>query len=424
VLFRSTLKNILSYSEHKKPPVHAARIIAKKCLESLEFYHAKGMMHHDVKPENFLVYLHENELPSNLEIELIDFSLSTFMKSSKNQNVITLWWRPLELFLKSCNHSNTVDVWSLGLVILELLTGRNLFRGTKTPTRIVEIIFYYWGYPCKADWPELHSCFKLNEEGKIPTDNLLYGLYNDEFITYKSFLPIFSLFFKLNGKDRISCQDLLKHEFFAHVPFEKEIQESNAWFVSAINFANQEKFKYFPSNVVDPLPKSYGIYSWSKSMELLTPIKSIKKSKSLKRQRVDESNDFLPNLERIISSKDFIVSLCTTFTIPKTELIEENFNYQSTRILLASLLFYCSNVNEVHMGCIIVVCSYISFCLSMDNAPSIFEMIEIINVEKESFYKECTKIFPKILKVLNCELPDLNNVVFKKFIFDELWILG
>jgi hypothetical protein len=175
-------------------------------------------------------------------------------------------------------------------------------------------------------------------------------------------------------------------------------------------------------------------------MDLLTSIKSInelKKPKSLKRHRENTLQDinkdtnkdtiieFLPNLERIISSKEFIVSLCQTFTIEKTKVDEnENFNHQSTRILLASLMFYCSNINDVHMGCIIVVCSYISFVLTMDNAPSIFEMIEIINVEKESFYKECLNIFPKILKVLNCELPDVNNPTFKKFILNESWILG
>jgi len=418
-----TLKNILAYSEYKRPPIHAARIITKKCLETLAYYHSKDMIHHDVKPENFLIYLNDDS-PDNFEIELIDFSLSTFMKTSQNQNVVTLWWRPLELLLKSCAHSNTVDVWSIGVVILELLTGRNLFRGTKSPARIAEIIFYYWGYPCKNDWKELHDNFKLNEEGRIPPNNLLYGLYCEEFEFYKLFIPLLEECFKLKGNERISCNDLLQKDFFSMVPFEKDIKEANAWFVAAFNFASQERLKSYPINLTDPLPKSYGIYSWEKSMELLTPLKCSEKPKSLKRNRDHCENSKLieANLERIKSSKTFILSLCQSYNVQKSEINE--ITPQSTRLLLASMLYNCSNINEVHMGCIIVVCAYMCFVLTMDESPSLFEMVELINTERDPFYKDCTRIFPIILKELKCEIPNLNKVEFQAFIKNESWILG
>ena len=45
--------------------------------------------------------------------------------------VVTLWYRPPELLLGSREYNYSVDVWSIGCIFYELMTGEVLFKGDK-----------------------------------------------------------------------------------------------------------------------------------------------------------------------------------------------------------------------------------------------------------------------------------------------------
>lgn len=44
--------------------------------------------------------------------------------------VVTLWYRAPELLLGSTTYSNKVDIWSIGCIFAEMITGRALFTGS------------------------------------------------------------------------------------------------------------------------------------------------------------------------------------------------------------------------------------------------------------------------------------------------------
>ena len=68
--------------------------------------------------------------------------------------VVTAWYRPPELVLKSNNYTSSVDMWSIGCVLLELLDGEALFPGTEES--MIATLLAIRGAPSKTTWKK---CF-------------------------------------------------------------------------------------------------------------------------------------------------------------------------------------------------------------------------------------------------------------------------
>jgi serine/threonine protein kinase len=83
--------------------------------ETLAFVHGKGIVHHDVKPENIL-------FKDDRTVKLGDFGVA-------NRNVGTRIYLPPEMLLGETvsNTDPRVDVYALGLTMLEALTGHHPF---------------------------------------------------------------------------------------------------------------------------------------------------------------------------------------------------------------------------------------------------------------------------------------------------------
>jgi serine/threonine protein kinase len=68
--------------------------------------------------------------------------------------VVTAWYRPPEILLKSTNYTSSADMWSVGCVLLELLDGEALFPGTEET--MIATVLGIRGFPSKKTWTE---CF-------------------------------------------------------------------------------------------------------------------------------------------------------------------------------------------------------------------------------------------------------------------------
>lgn len=98
-------------------------------------------MHRDIKAANILVN-------NKGVLKLADFGLANIVTPrNKNQltsRVVTLWYRAPELLMGSTSYSVSVDLWSVGCVFAEILTGRPLLKGRtevrKGPNRLIELL--------------------------------------------------------------------------------------------------------------------------------------------------------------------------------------------------------------------------------------------------------------------------------------------
>ncbi|NXQ34802.1 PAK1 kinase, partial [Alaudala cheleensis] len=87
-------------------------------LQALNFLHANFVIHRDVKSENIL-------LGMDGSVKLADFGLCAKMTSQQSRRssmVGTAHWMAPE-FVNKDSYGTKVDIWSLGIVVIEMLQG-------------------------------------------------------------------------------------------------------------------------------------------------------------------------------------------------------------------------------------------------------------------------------------------------------------
>lgn len=111
--------------------------ITKQILNALSFIHELKLIHCDLKPENILIKSY-----SRCEIKVIDFGSSCFIHDHLSSYVQSRSYRAPEVIL-GCRYDYKIDIWSLGCILAELLTGYVLFQNDSVQgllSRVIGII--------------------------------------------------------------------------------------------------------------------------------------------------------------------------------------------------------------------------------------------------------------------------------------------
>uniref|UniRef100_A0A2K6RQR4 mitogen-activated protein kinase n=1 Tax=Rhinopithecus roxellana TaxID=61622 RepID=A0A2K6RQR4_RHIRO len=95
-----------------------------------------GRAGRDLKPSNVAV----NE---DCELRILDFGLARQADEEMTGYVATRWYRAPEIMLNWMHYNQTVDIWSVGCIMAELLQGKALFPGSDyidQLKRIMEVV--------------------------------------------------------------------------------------------------------------------------------------------------------------------------------------------------------------------------------------------------------------------------------------------
>lgn len=99
-------------------------------------------------------------------LKIADFGLARgYGLPIKNytHEVVTLWYRAPDVLLGSKNYFKTVDIWSVGCIFIEMITGEPLFAGVSEQDQLNKI-FKIRGTPDETNYPDLKNLTEWNAD--------------------------------------------------------------------------------------------------------------------------------------------------------------------------------------------------------------------------------------------------------------------
>lgn len=199
------------------------RKVLYQVLKGVEFCHLHNIIHRDIKPENILV-------SKGQVVKLCDFGFARTLAQpgeAYTDYVATRWYRAPELLVGDTKYGRAVDIWAVGCLVAEMLTGEPLFPGDSDIDQLYHIvkcfgnltqrhreIFYKNPLFVGMRLPEVRETEPL--EKKFPRLSPLA-------------LDLMKQCLRLDADDRPTCSQLLRSEFFQKDGFaQKFIQELKA----------------------------------------------------------------------------------------------------------------------------------------------------------------------------------------------------
>jgi len=109
------------------------QFLVYQILRGMKYVHSAGIIHRDLKPSNIAV----NE---DCELRILDFGLARPTENEMTGYVATRWYRAPEIMLNWMHYTLTVDIWSVGCIMAEMLTGKTLFPGSDHIDQLTRIL--------------------------------------------------------------------------------------------------------------------------------------------------------------------------------------------------------------------------------------------------------------------------------------------
>lgn len=166
-------------------------------------------MHRDLKPQNLLIDL------KSQTIKLADFGLGRVYSlpvAKYTHEVVTLWYRAPEILLGAKQYSTGVDIWSVGCILAEMVSGRPIFCGECELEQLLEI-FRVLGTPNEESWPEVGELPDWHDFPVWRPQDLVTAFPALAKLGHHG-VQLFADMMQMSAKKRISALDALESPFF------------------------------------------------------------------------------------------------------------------------------------------------------------------------------------------------------------------
>ena len=119
------LNKIITLKDYNELDEQEMAQIIHQLLKALLFIHNKNIVHRDIKPEN-IVFGKKRDYST---LKLIDFGLATTTRNTKRNSCGSPYYMAPEII--NGHFCKKTDIWSVGVIIYLMLTGKHPFEITK-----------------------------------------------------------------------------------------------------------------------------------------------------------------------------------------------------------------------------------------------------------------------------------------------------
>ena len=138
-LLNENLYQLLQHNHLQGISLNSINFIIKQLLEAVELVHRMGIIHCDIKPENILLKINIEKNKSDISVKLTDFGSACIKNNPIFSIVQSLFYRAPEVIL-GIPYTQAIDIWSIGLVAIELFLGGPLLPGYSEYDQLLKII--------------------------------------------------------------------------------------------------------------------------------------------------------------------------------------------------------------------------------------------------------------------------------------------
>ena len=168
-----------------------AAFIINQILKAVTYCHKMNIIHRDIKPENIMITNREKN--GCLQVKLIDFGTAKIFEKGVQENkyVGSSYYMAPEVIKRK--YDEKCDLWSIGVILYILLTGRPPFDGNDDEEILENVkkgVYDKWAYPFPL----------LSAHGK----DLIFKLL------------------QYDPKKRLSAEEAIEHPWFKTAEFKKK----------------------------------------------------------------------------------------------------------------------------------------------------------------------------------------------------------
>eukprot|EP00818_Percolomonas_sp_WS_P005655 CAMPEP_0117450668 /NCGR_PEP_ID=MMETSP0759-20121206/8592_1 /TAXON_ID=63605 /ORGANISM="Percolomonas cosmopolitus, Strain WS" /LENGTH=407 /DNA_ID=CAMNT_0005243207 /DNA_START=383 /DNA_END=1606 /DNA_ORIENTATION=- len=190
-------------------PLIYVKLFSYQMLRALNYIHSIDICHRDIKPQNLLID------PVSGVLKICDFGSAKQLNPMESNvaYICSRYYRAPELIFGATHYTTSIDTWSAGCVLGEMLLGHPLFPGDSSVDQLVEIIKVL-GTPTREEIDAMNKNYKTFNFPKVKAFSWDKVFQDRKIPVPTSAVDLIKELLQYDPVKRTKCIDSLAHPFF------------------------------------------------------------------------------------------------------------------------------------------------------------------------------------------------------------------